>query len=160
MNKWLNDELAELKQKKIDKAENDRRLDLLQQQTEVLWRNLKPILKDAVVQMNADGSEFRKLTGGLSWADEDKKIVIGKTTSLPAINLEVSCGPTSISWEYIVNKTDLKAKSGDRRGHVTKYVELKSNGQPSFNQKEEASLEVEIEQAVRQMLRPLIHAEW
>lgn len=69
MNEWLDEELEELDRKKKNKAEKDNRSDLLQRQTEILWKTLKPILKDAVAKMNVDGTEFRKLTGGLAYVD-------------------------------------------------------------------------------------------
>jgi hypothetical protein len=160
MNEWLDDELNELRRKKEDKAAGDKRIELLQRQTDVLWQALEPVLRDAVVKMNVDGSEFRKETGGLDYdRPTDKKVDIGRRKAgAPFVVLEVSCGPTSVSWEYRVSNTDRAVKSGLGKGHVILQVDVKQDGQPTLHQ-EGKFLKDELQLVVRQMLRPLIHTE-
>jgi hypothetical protein len=160
MNEWLDDELNELRRKKEDKASGDKRIELLQRQTDVLWQALEPVLRDAVVKMNVDGSEFRKETGGLDYdRPTDKKVGIGRRKAgAPFVVLEVTCGPTSVSWEYRVSNTDRAVKSGLQKGHVILQVDVKQDGQPTLHQ-EGKFLKDELQVVVHQMLRPLIHTE-
>jgi hypothetical protein len=160
MNEWLDDELKELKRKKENKAAGEKKIVLIQKQTEVVWQTLVPVLKDAFDKMNADGSEFRKETGGLDYhRPTDKKVEIGRRkAAAPFVVLEVSCGPTSVSWEYRVSNTDRAVKSGLQKGHVILQVDVKQDGQPTLHQ-EGKFLKDELQVVVHQMLRPLIHTE-
>ncbi len=155
MNEWLDEEVAELDQAKKDKAAEKKKLKLRQQQTQVLWKNLKHVLRDAVQQINAT-PKLRKLTGGLSCGrDYGNKVKIKKTAS-PAIVLSMTCEPTSLSLHYVL-LTNIKAKSGQPSFH-TLYVSLDEHGQPCFQfLREDKSFNVE--QAARHILRPFLHPE-
>src|SRR5687768_5350162 len=80
MNEWLYEELAGLQQSKQDQTTKDERLRLLQQQTAVIWNDLRPVLQDAVQKMN-EMSEFRKLTGGIVYAPGVDRVEIRKQTT-------------------------------------------------------------------------------
>jgi hypothetical protein len=158
MNEWLDDELKELKRKKENKAAGEKKIALIQKQTEVVWQTLVPVLKDAVIKMNVDGSDFRKETGGLAYGTpSDKKVEIGRRNAGPPyVVLEVFCGPTSLSWRYKVSKNS--KQSGEDRGNQILHVDVRENGQPTLG-KEGKFLNDEIELVVRQMFQPLIHTE-
>ena len=155
MNEWLTEELAEVQRKKADKQAKQERADLIQEQTKVLWNNLKPVLKDAVDQMNAEGSEFRKMIGGLGLSDSDNIVTIRKISKPPSVELQVSRNPNSVSWLYKVVER-INATTTKERGHTTLQVELDDDRRPYLQQ---GDTPVELEDAVRQILRPFIHPE-
>lgn len=153
MNEWLYDELAELEQTKQDQTAKDKRRALLQQQTAVIWNDLKPVLQDAVQKMN-ETSQFRKLTGGIVHAPGVDRVEIRKQTTLPAVELVIAQTPVAISLEYTCFKSP--------RGHGTPkrqtlQVDLDDDGRPFFKNDEGKALT--IEEATRQIMRPFLHPE-
>jgi len=155
MNEWLDEEIAELDQAKQDKAAEKKTLKLRQQQTQVLWKNLKHVLRDAVQQINAT-PKLRKLTGGLSFGRDDGNKIKLKKSASPAIILSMTCESTSLSLHYVL-LTNIKAKSG-QPSLDTLYVSLDEHGQPFFQYLREDKT-FNVEQAARHILRPFLHPE-
>jgi hypothetical protein len=155
MNEWLDEELKDLERAKQDKAAKDSRLKLRQQQTQVLWKDLIPVLKDAIEKINTR-PEFRKLTGGLAFSGgSDREMEIRKVAS-PAIILTIKCEPTSLSLHYVLLK-HFKAESG-LPSFRSLHVELDDDGEPYLKDLKEDK-PFDLEEAAHHILRPFLRPE-
>ena len=159
MNKWLDEELAELKQAKKDKAAKAARSKLLEQHTKALWKELKTLLEDAVKKISVT-PELRKMTGRLMYESGSADKIEIKKPGSPAIVLTLTRKPESIYAHYVWLKS-IRSKSGSP-SWKTLYVALDEDGRPFFKDLskglgEDGSLT--LEEATRQILRPFLHPE-